>query len=282
MPTSATPAYRIMPFDKKRNFRSVFRSQTPARPEATTEESRAFQRSRARIIGPGSCALHPAFLLRTCLLAPHSCYLLTHSGFESPPYDLADDPTPASTRSEWVHEESQRSSVFKSEQPARPSTAALVNLHGRLLQDNSKDATDVELVSTSSEALNRSVYGVAPGSPGSTFSRSKRFDSNSDKQQDLGHSKWYDSGDASGIGTVSRSLRQTPRLYASPFHPGLPARPAMKSSGSTGSLGPGSYRWDRRDVACGGILRAQENFRPSANMHPRVGGKFAHLGLDWW
>jgi hypothetical protein len=230
------------------------------------------------------------------LLAPHllacsalswpcgcaSCYLLTHSGFESPPYDLADDPTPASTRSEWVHEESQRSSVFKSEQPARPSTAALVNLHGRLLQDNSKDATDVELVSTSSEALNRSVYGVAPGSPGSTFSRSKRFDSNSDKQQDPGHSKWYDSGDASGIGTVSRSLRQTPRLYASPFHPGLPARPAMKSSGSTGSLGPGSYRWDRRDVACGGILRAQENFRPSANMHPRVGGKFAHLGLDWW
>lgn len=252
MPTSATPAFRMaqnlrivgVEPDSKRSFRAAFRSQTPARPVLTDAESRAFQRSRANILGPGSY-----------------------------------EPTPFSTRSEWVKNEEQLSCFFQSAQPIRPTTTSLVDLHGRVLQENSKDATEPE--DAQSVLSFRSVFGMAPGAPGKSFSRSLREIDRPQKARDPGHEKFYDCGSVRGSGTVTRSLQQTSRLYASPFSKGLPARPPVRASGSTPALlGPGAY-YVPEDAQCGGIIRMRENFRPSSNMHPKVGGKFAHLGLDW-
>lgn len=254
MPTSSTPAFRIaqnlrvvgIEPDSRRNCRCDFRSQTPARPEAAiSEESRAFQRSRAaRLLGPGSY-----------------------------------DPTAAALRSEWVRDQGQRSSFFRSEQPNRPIRTALVDLHGRQLQENSKQ---VEEADASSVLSFRSVFGTAPGAPGKTFSRAPREIDRPSRTLDRGREQFYDSGDSCGVGTLSRNLSTTSRLYASSFRPGLAARPSLKSSSSTPAmLGPGTYHLSE-DAACGGITRARERFRPSAMMAPRVGGKWAHLGLDWW
>ena len=81
--------------------------------------------------------------------------------------------------------------------------------------------------------------------------------------------------------TIRYRVSETPRKYASAFHP-VTTRPPSSKHQQLPSLGPGSYTM-HDDCSCGGITRMRENFRPSAVFAGRVGGKFAHLQEeDWW
>ena len=155
-----------------------------------------------------------------------------------------------------------------------------MDVHGRRLEDLSKHSSrSLEDVLSQSEAasavstLNRAVYMTAPGATGQSFGKQPRFAEASASTRFPGQDAWYDSGSASGLGTVTRSMEETSRLYASPFTKGVPARPKLTASGSAGTLGPGSYSISD-DVACGGIVRMRETFRPTASFHDTVGGKF--------
>lgn len=246
MPTSSTPAYRV-----SQNLRK--------RPGSAPRSFKVVFRSQSPQRPPQTNVETRSFdRSRAQILGPGS-------------YDPVDE------RLEWTHDADRKLSSFASSRPNRQMNKYF-DVHSRRLEENAKD---VVLDTPNSDRLNRSVFPTAPGSRSLPLGRTTRFGGSHEKMF-RGQEMFYDSGSKSGVGTLSRSLKQTSRHYASSFTLGVPARKPLATASSAGTLGPGQYTI-RDEVHAGGITRARESWnRPTSNFAPRVGGKFGHVqDRDW-
>ena len=257
MPTCADPPYRLQQFPMRydgvrdgtyvRPHKAPFVSREPQRLELSPDISRTFVRSNARVLGPGTY-----------------------------------DPRPPS---EWglYKEPGRRSSFFVSKRPIRPERSALVDLHGRELEEASRSHTlDVETASDYTAAALRSMYFSAPGAlDGPTIPKAERFPDRR-KQREVGQSHFYDTTRGNLRNRIEH--RDNLRRYAPSFQLGtrahfpVTASHELTSSSSTPDLlGPGVYTLPDPDVG----LRTRENHRRSWTFAQGTGGKLAGTGGNY-
>jgi hypothetical protein len=202
MPTSANPPFRVSQYAPSRSYKAAFVSRLPQREVGISpDETPAFWRSGAMIIGPGYYDPCPPDQWRRC-----DSHLQL-----------------SSIASSWT----------------RPERTALVDVHGRALEDTRAVGTAASrrlfptMMKTSasplkhedggsslqaSDLLSRSLLSRAPGTQGSTIGKASRWGVSRPRDDGLGH--YYDSSH----NTLGHDLehRDNLRRYASSFtlHPG--------------------------------------------------------------